>query len=237
MTLIEQAHAISAAPKGKAPKKPTRLPVPPRKPAHVAATASNDPFSIPPMLDRTNGKTSAQIRTETDAVTKRLATQVGPAKVITLPTKAAVAKAQEPRKAKARVRVEHMLAKKSGETAKMPLTGKAALQAIANAAVDNGAKITKCPTGASGRDKVERAIDKKARKGTPAKKPATKDGPRKGSKVDLIAGLLKRKGGCTTADVLKATGWPAVSMPQQAKAAGLKLRKEKKAGEVTRYFA
>ncbi len=59
----------------------------------------------------------------------------------------------------------------------------------------------------------------------------------KGTKTELIAGLLKRKGGCTSADVLKATGWPAVSMPQQAKAAGLKLRKEKAKGEPTRYYA
>lgn len=59
----------------------------------------------------------------------------------------------------------------------------------------------------------------------------------KSSKVELIAGLLKRKEGCTSADVLKATGWPAVSMPQQAKAAGLRLKKDKKPGEVTRYFA
>jgi len=59
---------------------------------------------------------------------------------------------------------------------------------------------------------------------------------KKGSKLEIIIGLLKRKEGCTTADVLKATGWPAVSMPQQAKAAGLKLKKEKD-GKVTRYRA
>src|ERR1035437_6542130 len=50
---------------------------------------------------------------------------------------------------------------------------------------------------------------------------------RPGSKVEIIAGLLKRPEGCTTADVLQATGWPAVSMPAQAKAAGLTLTKEK----------
>ena len=64
----------------------------------------------------------------------------------------------------------------------------------------------------------------------------TTNGIRPGSKVELIAGLLKRPEGCTTADVLTATGWPAVSMPAQAKAAGLTLKKEKD-GSVTRYRA
>lgn len=56
-----------------------------------------------------------------------------------------------------------------------------------------------------------------------------------GSKVALIADLLVRPQGCTTADVLAATGWPAVSMPAQAKLAGLTLRKEK-VGKVTTYY-
>lgn len=77
---------------------------------------------------------------------------------------------------------------------------------------------------------------------TSAKKPETvmADPPqttvRPGSKLETIVKLLTREEGCTTADVLKATGWPSVSMPQQAKAAGLTLHKEK-AGGVTRYRA
>lgn len=47
------------------------------------------------------------------------------------------------------------------------------------------------------------------------------------SKVNLIGDLMLRPEGCTTKDVLAATGWPAVSMPAQAKLAGLTLRKEK----------
>lgn len=75
----------------------------------------------------------------------------------------------------------------------------------------------------------------------PATKPATAAKPkaggiRPGSKLELIAGLLMRPEGCTTEDCLKATGWPALSMPQQAKAAGLTLRKEKTKGEATRYW-
>lgn len=56
-----------------------------------------------------------------------------------------------------------------------------------------------------------------------------------GSKVALIADLLVRPQGCTTTDVLAATGWPSVSMPAQAKLAGLTLRKEK-VGKVTTYW-
>lgn len=58
---------------------------------------------------------------------------------------------------------------------------------------------------------------------------------RPGSKLEIVAGLLKRPEGCTTAEVLAGTGWPTVSMPQMAKAAGLTLRKEKD-GKVSRYF-
>ena len=57
---------------------------------------------------------------------------------------------------------------------------------------------------------------------------------RAGSKLEAIVGLLKRPEGCTTKDVLDVTGWPSVSMPQQAKAAGLALQKAKD-GNVTRY--
>lgn len=56
------------------------------------------------------------------------------------------------------------------------------------------------------------------------------------SKVDVIADLLIRAEGCTTADVLEATGWPSVSMPAQAKLAGLALRKEKLKGQPARYW-
>lgn len=57
--------------------------------------------------------------------------------------------------------------------------------------------------------------------------PAGERGIRPGSKLEIIVGLLRRPEGCTTADVLAATEWPSVSMPQQAKAAGITLKKEK----------
>jgi len=64
----------------------------------------------------------------------------------------------------------------------------------------------------------------------------TAKGVRPGSKLEIIVGLLKRKEGCTTAQVLAATKWPSVSMPQQAKAAGLELDTVKE-GRTTTYWA
>lgn len=58
---------------------------------------------------------------------------------------------------------------------------------------------------------------------------------RGGSKVDIIAQLLLRPQGCTAEEVKTACFWPSVSMPAQAKAAGLKLRKEK-VGKLITYF-
>lgn len=59
---------------------------------------------------------------------------------------------------------------------------------------------------------------------------------RPGSKAEVIAGLLTREGGCTLADIKKATGWVAVSVPRQATDAGLELSKTKRDG-VTVYTA
>lgn len=93
---------------------------------------------------------------------------------------------------------------------------------------------------------IAKAVAKKAK--TPKKAKATKTSSkaqaahqarsgnvRPGTKLELVVTLLTRKEGCTTADILKATDWPSVSVPQQAKAAGLTLRKEKD-GNVTRYW-
>jgi len=73
-------------------------------------------------------------------------------------------------------------------------------------------------------------------KAAPPAAPPAEGGPRAGSKLEAISVLLRRPEGCTTADVLKATGWPSVSMPAQAKALGVGLRKEKEGGAF-RYFA
>ena len=95
---------------------------------------------------------------------------------------------------------------------------------------------------APAKPKKERAMRKssattKSKARTAVKAAATKAAkPGEKTKVELIADLLRRKSGCTTKDVLAACNWPAVSMPQQAKAAGIKLRKVKE-GKITRYFA
>jgi Protein of unknown function (DUF3489) len=73
---------------------------------------------------------------------------------------------------------------------------------------------------------------------TMRKKTKAANGKRKrGNKTERIMALLKREQGCTRAEVLKATGWPSISMPATAKAAGLKLKREKAKGQPTRYYA
>jgi hypothetical protein len=58
--------------------------------------------------------------------------------------------------------------------------------------------------------------------------------PKFRTKTEHVKHLLTREGGTTIKDVLTATGWPSVSMPQMAKVLGLKLEKIKEGG-VTKY--
>ena len=87
-----------------------------------------------------------------------------------------------------------------------------------------------------------RALGKRLRPGKPARAPQTPreargpGRPREGSKLVEIVSLLTRPEGTTTREILDATGWPAVSVPQQARAGGLELRKDKQPGQPTRYF-
>ena len=71
---------------------------------------------------------------------------------------------------------------------------------------------------------------------TMVKAEAKTTGVRPGSKLEIIVGLLKRKEGCTAKQILDAVQWPAVSVPQMARSAGLTLKKEKVDG-VTVYRA
>lgn len=98
-------------------------------------------------------------------------------------------------------------------------------------------KAAKMPKKADRAGTGAKAAKAKARapvSGKPASGPDKAVRP--GSKLEIVVGLLTRKGGCTSADILEATEWPAVSVPQQARAAGLTLRQEKD-GKVTRYWA
>jgi hypothetical protein len=86
--------------------------------------------------------------------------------------------------------------------------------------------------------KTKKLKKTKTAKPIKAKKTDGNDGKRvrDGAKTKEIGRLLQRKNGCTTAEILEATGWPSVSVPAMAKACGLTLRKEKNPGEKTRYW-
>ena len=83
-------------------------------------------------------------------------------------------------------------------------------------------KATKKPSVAKPARHVAPAKAKSAKKASPAKKapksakrakPAKKEsGAREGSKTAQILGLLKRSGGATRAEIMKATGWQAHSV-------------------------
>jgi len=147
--------------------------------------------------------------------------------------------AQAPaRKALAKAKREGAKAKAaavaSGATRAMPPSGKDAEAVIraarkANAKADKKLAQAKTPKGKA---RVKRAL------AAIAKAKATKriTAVKAGTKAALIGDLLRRKGGCTNADVLAATGWPTVSMPVQAAACGIKLGREKLPGKPTRYF-
>lgn len=94
-------------------------------------------------------------------------------------------------------------------------------------------------------DKTPNTKKKAAKKKTAAKaKAKTKTAPKtkvkttgpRGEKTLAVKKLLERKSGCTRKDILDLTGWPAVSVQTMAKAAGLKLRKEKEKGKATVYY-
>jgi hypothetical protein len=137
-------------------------------------------------------------------------------------------------------------------TAAMPLTGKAALRAIAEKAVtENG--VTKIAQGVKGRkspgyarlqasgkaealEKETAAAQAKAAELKPTSKapkltkaPAKSkakaaDGP---SKTDIACKMLLRKGGATRKEIAEATEWPSINLEPIAKRRGLKLTYDK----------
>ena len=212
-------------------------------------------LSIPAVLDRTKGRSRQDIVAERerliardkqrDQVQHRILTgdtghSVPRITELNVADKKAIAELQsgeaQRAEAKTATRIAKLKAKKSGESTAMPVSGKAALSLIAQKAtkefVANGGKVTKVEPENKQESKMKSKQNGKAKvaKSTKAAKTDSK------SKVEIIAQLLKRPNGCTTAEVLEKTGWPSVSMPAQAKAAGLSLRKHKEKGQVTRYF-
>lgn len=73
-----------------------------------------------------------------------------------------------------------------------------------------------------------------APKAAPKPRATRKDGG--DTKRSTAAALLTRPEGTTLKEILDATGWPSISIPQLAKASNLVLRKEKEKGSPTRYF-
>lgn len=148
------------------------------------------------------------------------------------------------KKEKTKKRVEAMLKEKADADAvkldeinlKRKEKGLEPLESLDQVA-DDGAQQTKGPAATKESNVSKKAKSKrKATTKAKAKKTVNGNGVREGSKAELIAKMLKRPNGCTTKEVLKATGWPTVSMPAQAAMAGLKLRKEK-TDKGLRYYA
>jgi Protein of unknown function (DUF3489) len=125
-----------------------------------------------------------------------------------------LAKAKETKKAARLARLNELKGTAMPKTKLAPKANKKAAKApVAKKATKARAKATAAPRPAAGSAK----------------------GLRPGSKVALVANLLTRPQGCTATEVKAACDWTAVSMPAQAKAAGLTLRQEKIDG-VTRYY-
>lgn len=59
---------------------------------------------------------------------------------------------------------------------------------------------------------------------------------RPGSKAHLVGQLMLRAEGVTSAEAIAATGWPSISLPQQAAACGLTFTTERM-GRTVRYYA
>lgn len=146
------------------------------------------------------------------------------------------------KKAKAKKRVEAMLKEKADADAvkldeinlKRKDKGLEPLVSL-DQADESIAKQQEGPAATKESNVSKKAKAKSSKKAKAAKK-VDGNGVREGSKAELIAKMLKRPSGCTTKEVLKATGWPTVSMPAQAAMAGIKLRKEK-TDKGLRYYA
>lgn len=219
----------------------------------IAKKPVKDPLKIPGFLDQVAGKTREQIDAEREAAIKNaqkptkqkklVATGKGAKSSIALGhslnldaegkkiLKEETMKKQANKEARLRALREQQ-AEKRGPVSPAP-------KKIDPASAKALAETTKKPTTvkpAKPTSKVAQVQSRKANAKAVAK-PASKAKGDGKTKLAAIGDLLNRKSGCTRKDVLAATGWPSVSMQQQAKALGVKLRMEKKPGENTRYFA
>lgn len=215
--------------KGKGKAKRDRLPVPPPKGATgPSIVADPKKEGIPVELQTQNRKPlTPEQQAKVDAAA---ATAQEPAQ------KQADLRAQQKAAAteKSRVRVEQLLAKKSGATAAMPLTGKAALRAIADAAVEAGHPIQRAAepkkplTGKAARQAMRRAdkalkAEERAAKRVASGKPAKvarkgaalrPDGLTEGSKNAVMLDLAMKAGkaGITEKAICAKLGWKACAV-------------------------
>lgn len=114
-----------------------------------------------------------------------------------------------PRKAQAKKQPGTKAVPAKGKKAGVTTVTKTPKKVAAKKAVKTKAKKT-----------VKKAVAKKAKtNGTGKKRAAKGDGP-----VAAVVAMLKSAKGCTRADILKKTGWKAVSVQQIAEGAGLKLK-------------
>jgi hypothetical protein len=110
-------------------------------------------------------------------------------------------------------RIGKLKAKKSGATSAMPLTGKAALSAIAQSAtkefVANGGTITKCddqPSKTGVTKKMSAKSKKNAKTAKAPKAKAKRDTSKRDSMVETIVAAMQKNGGVTNADQMKLLG-------------------------------
>ena len=212
----------------------------------LRAQREGDLDGIPDFLNRTKGLSQAEIDALA-AKARRSAARHTPSKAVaaaamTAPKanltdhdKAVIASLKKEARDRDRAAAKERLAAMK--------RGRQAAAAIRLAAKQ--AKASDVPVAATQEDAVASAKKKTAKK-TKTKTAKPKAAPksavdkafvvRPGSKLKSVVALLTREEGCTTKDILASTGWPSVSVPAMAKAAGLTLKKEKEDG-ITRYHA
>lgn len=206
----------------------------PLEPARMVAPMIDDLESIPPFLDRVGNLTNDQLA----ALSAKARKNAG---------KPRARKFEQPPDSRApltevdlaniralkRLGADKVSAVRQIGARPKPSPKPKTTRAVVAAVADPKPATEKQETVMAKKTKTKKASQAKAR--TPVKG-KTESGVRPGSKLEIIVGMLKRPEGCTTKQVLEACKWPAVSMPQQAEAAGLTLKKEKVDG-VTVYRA
>lgn len=106
-----------------------------------------------------------------------------------------------------------------------------------------GSRATRFPSAAEtglGADAIGRALREaflagfKAGQAGPAPQ---SEKPQRLRMKDVVVGLLSRPEGCLTREILDATQWDTVNVHRFARGAGMKIRKERVAGNTYRFYA